>query len=154
MRRIICIGNRYREGDEAGPRVYDYLAQRALPPGVEVHDGGLGGLNLLALVESSQRVVFVDSVRGFAAEGEVVLLQVADLPLETDAAYGHDSGLGYLLHVLPKVCEGPVPEISVVGLEGKADERVVALAAALALRQFSNEIKGISAATAPDGGRQ
>jgi Ni,Fe-hydrogenase maturation factor len=39
-KRIICIGNRHVAGDAAGPQVYERLRERALPPGVELVDGG------------------------------------------------------------------------------------------------------------------
>jgi hydrogenase maturation protease len=135
MRRIICVGNRYRVGDDAGPRVYDHLSQRPLPPGVELYDGGLGGLNLLGLVETAGRAVFVDNVRGFGAPGEVLVLGAADLPDDPGQAFDHASGLGYLLRVLPRVCPGPLPEVSIVGIEGEADAESVERAAALALEQ-------------------
>jgi hydrogenase maturation protease len=152
MRRIICVGNRYRAGDDAGPRVYDYLARRALPAGVELHDGGLGGLNLLGLVETARQTVFVDNVRGFGGAGEVVVLRASELQFEAGPAHDHTSGIGYLLRVLPHVCEGPLPDVSVVGIEGEADDRTVQQAAALALRQVALETDAAPAARATGGG--
>jgi len=119
--RIICVGNRFKPGDDAGPRVYDYLAERDLPDGVELIDGGLAGINLLGLVESAQRVVFVDSLKGFAGPGEVVVLDGVAEAGGMDVSYGHSGGLGYLLKALPEVCEGDPPPVLVVGMEGDAD---------------------------------
>ena len=47
--RIICVGNRLVAADAAGPQVHDRLAGRPLPPGVELVDGGLQGLDLLII---------------------------------------------------------------------------------------------------------
>jgi len=152
MKRIICVGNRYRPGDDAGPRVHDRLAQRPLPPGVELYDGGLGGLNLLELVETAREAVFVDNVRGFAAPGEVVLLRGVDLPCEAGQAFDHASGLAYLLRALPHVCPGPLPDVSIVGLEGEADETGIERAADLALRQVTVPTATAHAASASGGG--
>ncbi|MFH1723435.1 MAG: hydrogenase maturation protease [Elusimicrobiota bacterium] len=123
IRRIVCVGNRLLPTDDAGPRVYDLLSRRALPAGVEIVDGGLSGLDLLRCVEGAERVVFVDSVQGFARPGEIVTLEAEDLSRHEAPEYGHSDGLAYLLNALPAVCEGKVPELALVGVEGAADGR-------------------------------
>ncbi len=132
--RIICVGNRYVQADAAGPAVYARLRAAALPPGVELVDGGLGGLDLLRLAEGAERVVFVDQVSGFAAPGEVVELPGAEAAATAGPHYDHAAGLAYLLRVLPAVCAGPPPEVWVVGIEGSADAAAVEAAAAASLR--------------------
>jgi hydrogenase maturation protease len=133
MRRIIGVGNRLVAGDAAGPAVCDRLLAGALPPGVEVLDGGLAGLDLLRWIEGCERVVFIDGVCGFAAPGEVVVLERAQAAAAAPGGYDHAAGLAYLLQVLPAVCEGAVPEVRVVGLEGSGGEAQIERAAALAL---------------------
>ena len=137
--RIICIGNRWCESDAAGPRVHDHLAASPLPEAVELVDGGLAGLDLARLVLGTDRVVFVDSVRGFAegaAKSTVLVLSALEVAAEAEAVprFDHDSGLPYLLRALPLLGEAPLPAISVVGVEGALDGAVVAEAAATALR--------------------
>jgi hydrogenase maturation protease len=137
---IICIGNRFVEDDAAGPAVYDQLLQmRPWPEDVEIIDGGLMGLNLLPLLERGGRVVFVDAVSGFGRSGEIVLLdQRQILDHEEDSAFDHNAGLAYLLTVLPRVCDGEMPEeIILVGLEGTSSqlvERAAALSLEVAVR--------------------
>lgn len=119
MTTIICLGNRFVPGDDAGCRVFDYLAATA-PRDLEVIDGGLCGLNLLRMVEGKNRVVFVDTVAGMAEPGAIVVLdreQVAACA----GSYGHGAGLPYLMSLLPEVCPLPLPEITLVGVEGIAD---------------------------------
>ncbi len=136
--RIICVGNRLLDSDDAGLRVHDRLARAALPPGVELIDGGLRGLDLLPLLGDCRRVVFVDAVAGFAAPGTVVVIPAATLAEEAgETAYGHTGGLGYLLAVLPAVSDGPPPEITIVGLEQPATNAAVAEAARLCLSLLS-----------------
>ncbi len=133
MKRIICIGNRYDTRDEAGPKVYDRLAQNGLPHDVEVIDGGLAGLDLLRFVDGSERVVFVDAVSGFSHRAGVVVVDVDEVMEQTSAPYDHAAGLPYLLRVLPEVCQGTTPEIFLVGLEGPPGEEAVLAAAELSL---------------------
>ncbi|MBI4955940.1 MAG: hydrogenase maturation protease [Myxococcales bacterium] len=135
--RIVCLGNRYTAADDLGPRVYDWLAARALPPNVDVVDGGLGGLDLAPIVERSRRVVFVDAVVGLAAPDEVLVLDAAALAREAageagEVGYGHGGGLAYLLRALPIVCASP-PPCALVGAAAPASQGLVARVAARAL---------------------
>ncbi len=129
MRRVICIGNRYLPGDWAGPRVFDALTARGPVAGVEVLDGGTGGLGLLAAAEGCERVVFVDTLKGYGRPGDVVVLKAKDVPEPGREAVGHGAGLEALIHLLPMVCEGPAPEMLVVGIESPAGEGAIDRAA-------------------------
>ena len=133
--RIICIGNRLIDRDMAGLAVYDRLRTMDWPPGVEVIEGGLAGLDLLPLLEEVDRGVFVDSVHGFTDSDQVVLLdQEQILGCLEGVHYGHEAGLPYLLTVLPKVCEGSPPKnICLVGLETQCNTECIARAASLSL---------------------
>ncbi|MDO8607310.1 MAG: hydrogenase maturation protease [Phaeospirillum sp.] len=133
--RIICVGNRHSPGDDLGPRVHALLAGSRLPGGVELVDGGLCGLDLLRVIEGAGRAVFVDAVAGFARPGEVVTLHREDVAALTEGVWGHDAGLPYLFHLLPRVCDGEVPEVLLIGAEGPAETAMVAAVAARALAE-------------------
>ncbi len=133
---IVCIGNRFVEEDSAGLQVFDCLqAMQPLPSGIELVEGGLAGLNLLPLLEQGGRVVFVDAVRGFAQEGEIVVLSHREiLQSPGQFRFGHDAGLPYLLAVLPKVCDGHLPEdILLLGLEGRCGQKTLEKAAKMSV---------------------
>lgn len=133
MKRIICIGNRYVNGDAGGSAVHDLLIEGTLPDDVEVVDGGVAGLNLLSFVEGAERVVFVDSVSGFAEEDSVVVLKTDEVAETAVSGYSHSAGLPYLLRILPEVCAGAFPQIHIVGIEGVPGRNTVARAAETAL---------------------
>lgn len=117
MIRIICIGNRHADGDSAGPQVFDQLAQRELPGGVEVVDGSLSENNLLELVEECERVVFVDDVTGLGKPGEVMMIDDLSKLAARPDSLDHGTGIGYLLSMVDQVVRETTPEIQVVGLE-------------------------------------
>lgn len=135
MRRIICIGNRYVPEDAAGSRVYERLRRSPLPDDVELIDGGLAGLGLLRLLEGVERVIFVDRTIGLGDDG-VVVLDAAQVAALAEGPFEHSAGLPYLLRVLPAVCEGPLPQIWLVGVESDKpeEERTIDEAASLALK--------------------
>ncbi len=130
---IVCIGNRFAEGDSLGPRVHEQLSRAPLPDGVGLLDGGIRGLNLLGAIEGASRLVFVDALRGFAEDGQVSVVEGADAIDRADEGFGHSSGLGYLLRALEVGCEGPAPRWVVVGAQGAADEALVSAVARKAL---------------------
>ena len=133
--RIVCVGNRQVPGDDLGPRVHDLLAGGPLPDGIELIDGGLHGLDLLAVVEGAGRAVFVDALEGFAAPGTVLTLPRHQVAAAADGPWGHHAGLPYLFHLLPRVCDGAIPEVILVGAELPAGGEAVAAVAARALAE-------------------
>ena len=132
--RIICIGNRYRPEDSAGPLVYDQLVSGGLPEDIDVIDGGLAGLNLLRFMKDADRVVFIDAVNGFRPAGGVIILDTEDASRHSDTTFGHGAGLSYFLRVLPEVLDGKLPEIFVVGIEGITDPDKILKAAKMSLK--------------------
>ena len=144
---IICIGNHFVREDSAGLAVLAVLQEmQPLPDETALVEGGLAGLNLLPLLEQGGRVVFVDAVHGFTQPGEIVLLDNQDIISSLDELhFDHGTGLAYLLAVLPKVCDGQMPEeIVLVGLEGKCTTETIERAARLSVTIATHGLKGIS----------
>jgi hydrogenase maturation protease len=144
---IICIGNHFVREDSGGLAVLAVLLEmQPLPDETALVEGGLAGLNLLPLLEQGGRVVFVDAVCGFTQPGEIVLLDNQDIISSLDELhFDHGTGLAYLLAVLPKVCDGQLPEeIVLVGLEGKCTTETIERAARLSVTIATHGLKGIS----------
>ena len=133
-KRIICVGNRFRHEDSAGPMVYDQLAIRRLSGDIEVIDGGLAGLNLLRFMYGADRIVFIDAVNGFKPFDGVIVLNAKDASRHADTIFGHSAGLAYCLRVLPEVYDGKLPEIFVVGIEGDTDPDKILKAAKISIK--------------------
>lgn len=60
---VLGLGNPLRGDDGVGPRVVAELEDREVPEGVELLDGGTGGLDLLQIIEGQERVVIVDAAQ-------------------------------------------------------------------------------------------
>ncbi len=133
-KRIVCVGNRYKPEDSAGPLVYEKFVNDELPENIELIDGGLAGLNLLRFMHGADRVVFIDAVNGFKPSGGVIVLDAEDASRHADTAFGHSAGLSYFLRVLPEVHDGKLPEIFVVGIEGTPDSDKIFEAAKVSLK--------------------
>ncbi len=136
---IVCVGNRFAEDDNIGPRVYDLLARRQMPEDVLLIDGGLMGLDLLRFVEGARRVIFVDALHGFAPPGRPVLLDRSAAVAGRPVDFGHNGGLAYLLRMIPAACERDIPEIALVGAEPPVAPEVVGQLAEMALSIATGE---------------
>jgi hydrogenase maturation protease len=142
MKRIVCIGNALVAEDDAGGRVHEALLRRDLPHDVELVDGGIAGLNLLRWFDGVTRVVVVDAVSGFGPAGTVHEIDASEVASMAPDRWTHGSGLPYLLKMVPLACEGPEPDVVVVGVEMPADEASVQEAAGYALRAAAGEREG------------
>lgn len=134
---IIGIGNRLLESDALGCLVHDWLARRPLPPGVALLDGGLGGINLLSVLESRRRVVFADALTVDMGDG-VQCLDGARVAASA-TTFGHEAGLPFLLAMLPMVSAPPHPVCHVVGASGPPTEALVAAVALTCLEIVCHE---------------
>jgi hydrogenase maturation protease len=105
----------------------------------------MAGLNLLPLLEQGGRVVFVDAVRGFAGPGEIVLLDHREIMSGAGCDhFDHSAGLAYVLTVLPRVCDGKLPEeIALVGLEGECTPQMIERAATLSIALAAHGLKDL-----------
>ncbi len=142
MKRIVCIGNALAAGDDAGYRVHEALRNRDLPLDVELVDGGIAGLNLLRWFDGVTRVVVVDAVSGYGPAGTVHEIDASEVASMAPGRWTHGAGLPYLLKMVPLACEGPEPEVVVIGVEMPADEASVQQAAGYALRAAAGEREG------------
>ena len=131
--RIICVGNRLEPTDAAGPRVYDVLVDRDLPPDTGLVDGGLAGLDLLRHLDDCGRAIFVDAVEIRDLEPGVYRIDPEAVAETASPGFDHAAGVPYLLNLLPALYGAQAPRIDFVGLQGEADEDTVAEAAKLVL---------------------
>jgi hydrogenase maturation protease len=76
---IIGLGSPLRGDDGVGVCVAEALAERTLPVGVEVVDGGTQGLGIVSLLEGHRRVIFVDAADVGQAPGQFVRFTYDDV---------------------------------------------------------------------------
>jgi hydrogenase maturation protease len=98
---VVGLGNPLRGDDGVGVVVAQALAERALPDGVEVVDGGTAGLELVNLMEGWPRLIVVDAAHVGREPGEFVRFRFdphgppsVKLPGDDGQISVHDAGLG------------------------------------------------------------
>lgn len=120
---VLGLGNVLCGDDGAGVVVAHRLRRELeLPPGVRVVDGGTLGLDLLALVAASDRVILVDAVRADGPPGTLVRLEGDDVaPAVYERLSMHQIGVADLL-AGAALCERYPHEVVIVGVVPETTE--------------------------------
>ncbi len=147
--KVIGVGNPLMGDDGVGIAAVVRLSTTALPEGVEVIDGGTGGITLLHLMEGARRVVFVDAVDMGRCPGSIVRFaghEILDRGQPGFGGLGHATGLvevlalGGELDILPEVTLFGVQVASVELYQGlsSAVEQALDRLAARVVEEVSN----------------
>lgn len=116
--RIIGVGNPLMADDGLGIAAAERLAALVWPQGIEVLDGGTGGLTLLDLFAQARGVILLDAVAMGAAPGTLRRFSAEDLAALPAAASGlslHGGGLGEVLALGREL--GMLPPLVLFGVE-------------------------------------
>jgi len=106
---VLAVGNLLMGDEGVGLHALRELERMPSVPGVRLLDGGTGGVNLLAELQSARVVVMLDATRDGRPAGTIALLRpdrVADLPRGLSA---HDFGVKDLFAAAALL--GHLPEI-------------------------------------------
>lgn len=100
--RVIGIGNPLMADDGIGPAVVEAFLKADFPDGVEVVDGGLGGMSLLHYFEEVEQVILVDAADIGKEPGQVVVAHLDDNTevANTEQLSGHGGGIIPLLRMV------------------------------------------------------
>lgn len=98
------------------------LDEFRFPPGVEIVDGGTGGLSLVPLIRSADRAIIIDAVEAGSKPGSIFMFNSDEVDGHPDAKLTiHDMGI---LEVLKTASlKGDCPPATIIGVQpGKTDE--------------------------------
>jgi hydrogenase maturation protease len=109
---VLGIGNLLLKDEGVGIHAIRALEKEALPPGVDLLDGGTGGLHLLGLLEDYDRIILVDATLDAYPPGTVRSIRpryASDFPPLMSA---HEIGLRDMIEAM-ELC-GHRPEIDLL----------------------------------------
>lgn len=135
---VLAVGNSILTDDGAGPAALQLLQESwTPPPGIELQDGGIGGLDLLCAFEDAERVILVDAVRLDLEPGTRVRLEGDEIPETLGRAMSpHQVSLADVL--------------SLMRLRGTSPETVVLHGVQVATTELGTELSPAVAAALPD----
>ncbi|HTJ45791.1 MAG TPA: HyaD/HybD family hydrogenase maturation endopeptidase [Kofleriaceae bacterium] len=114
---VLGLGNLLCSDDGAGVAVVQALASSwGAPKGVRVVDGGTLGMDLIAIVAASDRVIVVDAIAGDGPPGTLVRLAGEEVPRAVQTRLSaHQVGVADLLAGVAWLDEMP-REVVIVGV--------------------------------------
>ncbi len=116
---IIGVGNLLLGDEGVGVHIVEKLMKMSLPSGVEVVDGGTGGISILNLMEDADKVIIVDAVLGGGAPGEIYVVEKDRLINGKVKFFSlHELDLQSALMIGKELGKLP-PELVLVGVEPK-----------------------------------
>ncbi|MGQ9649863.1 MAG: HyaD/HybD family hydrogenase maturation endopeptidase [Phycisphaerae bacterium] len=76
---VLGVGNILLRDEGVGVRVIEAMREMAMPPGVEVVDGGTAGADLLDIISDRHKVIVVDAMDAGLEPGTILRLRAEDL---------------------------------------------------------------------------
>lgn len=113
---ILGIGNLLLSDEGIGIHAVRCLAERELPPGVEVLDGGTSGADLVDHLEGRTKVIVIDAASGDGPPGTVYRCEARELIEQEGSLSLHEFGLADSLHMAERL--GCAPQrVIVLGVQ-------------------------------------
>ncbi|MDI6888153.1 MAG: hydrogenase maturation protease [Methanocellales archaeon] len=122
---VLGCGNLLVGDDGFGVHVLKELEKRDLPSNIELIEAGTGGLDILNLIESTDKAIIIDAVKSGGKIGNVYRFTEKDLPPSNMSLLSlHDLGLADVLKTGRIIQPKRMPkEIIIIGCEvQQADE--------------------------------
>lgn len=123
---IVCIGNDLVGDDAVGYAIHKVLVDMSLPDGAKLKFLGLGGMDIIEVIEGEDRLIVVDAVQLGKEVGHVHVLNWDQLPyMEPRPVSGHGIGIREAIEVAKRLYPERVPgSIFLVGVEGACFNKV------------------------------
>lgn len=117
---VLGVGNLLLSDEGIGVHVVNKLMKMALPPEVEVIEGGVYGLGLMNVVTRTERLIVIDAVKGGGPPGSIYRFGIEDLTTTPDAykMSVHEIGILELIRLSQLV--GQTPKTTIIGVEPKS----------------------------------
>jgi hydrogenase maturation protease len=90
---ILGIGNILLSDEGVGVHAIRLLAERKLPPGIDILDGGTSGADLVDHLDGRTKIVVIDAALGDGAPGTVYRCEGDELVEQTSTLSLHEFGL-------------------------------------------------------------
>jgi hydrogenase maturation protease len=117
---ILCVGNELIADDAVGFEVFSRLD----PGRIRLEYCGVGGIDMLPLLEGETDLIVVDAVQFGAEAGTVHVIPWHDLPAGSSAISAHGLGLRETMEIGMTLYPDNMPErVTLVGIEGRCFNR-------------------------------
>lgn len=117
---VLGVGNILLKDEGFGVSVVNYIKEKnLLPEGVNIIDGGTGGMRLIPIIMNTDCLIVIDAVKGNGTPGDIYRFTIKDIPLKIRQKTSlHEISLQEVFSLL-NLLEGKNPETIIIGVEPK-----------------------------------
>lgn len=121
---IICIGNELIADDAVGFEIFTRLEGKCAKNATRLEFCGVGGIDMLPLLEGETDMIVVDAVQFGSAPGTIHVIPWDSLPLSSSAISAHGLGLRETIEIGTLLYPQQMPlRVTLVGIEGRCFNR-------------------------------
>lgn len=115
---ILGVGNEILMDDGIGPKIVKRLAREFSSDSVEYQTAGLGGLELVELIQGFQKVIFIDAIKtGQGQAGDVYFYTPADFKETLHLSNLHDISFLQALELAKQMNLDIPADIRIIAIE-------------------------------------
>jgi hydrogenase maturation protease len=128
---ILGVGNLLLSDEGVGVHVAQRMMAMAMPPEVQVVEGGTDGFGLVNVITQAERMILVDAVRGGGQPGSIYRFEIEDCPPYPDIFKASVHQISILEVINLSSLIGSTPRTTIIGIEPASVEMGMELSPAV-----------------------
>ncbi len=114
---VLGVGNLLLSDEGVGVHVAQRMMTMAMPPEVQVVEGGTDGFGLINVITEADRMILIDAVRGGGQPGSIYRFEIEDCPPYPDIFKTSVHQISILEVINLSSLIGSTPRTTIIGIE-------------------------------------
>jgi hydrogenase maturation protease len=114
---VLGVGNLLLSDEGVGVHVAQRMMTMAMPPEVQVVEGGTDGFGLVNVITEADRMILIDAVRGGGQPGSIYRFEIEDCPPYPDVFKTSVHQISILEVINLSSLIGSTPRTTIIGIE-------------------------------------
>jgi hydrogenase maturation protease len=131
---ILGVGNLLLSDEGVGVHVAQKMMTMAMPPEVQVVEGGTDGFGLVSVITEADRMILIDAVKGGGAPGSIYRFEIGDCPPFPDIFKTSVHQISILEVINLSSLIGSTPRTTIIGIEPASIEMGMKLSPTVATK--------------------
>ena len=131
---VLGVGNLLLSDEGVGVHVAQRMMTMAMPPEVQVVEGGTDGFGLVNVITEADRMILIDAVRGGGQPGSIYRFEIEDCPPYPDIFKTSVHQISILEVINLSSLIGSTPRTTIIGIEPACMEMGMELSPAVAAK--------------------
>ena len=114
---VLGVGNLLLSDEGVGVHVAQRMMTMAMPPEVQIVEGGTDGFGLVNVITQADRMILIDAVRGGGQPGSIYRFEIEDCPPYPDIFKTSVHQISILEVINLSSLIGSTPRTTIIGIE-------------------------------------